>query len=244
MDLRRRYVNPDACTMPQMARRPATGSPRVTTRPPLTREAIVAAAIELADTDGLEAVSMRRLGQRLAVDPMSLYNHVGDKDDLLDAMADAVVATIDLRAMPGAWPAALRSQIMAARTTMLRHPWAATVLGRRRDPGPATLGYMERIMAILRDGGVSLELTHHALHVLGSRVLGFSQDLFEDKSAERPDPAAAAAMAAQFAVSHPRVAEMALAVSHDGGLGGCDDDAEFAFALDLIIDGLERRRSG
>ena len=94
--------------MPQMARRPATASPRVTTRPPLTREAIVAAAIELADTDGLEAVSMRRLGQRLAVDPMSLYNHVGDKDDLLDAMADAVVATIDLRPMGGAWPAALR----------------------------------------------------------------------------------------------------------------------------------------
>jgi hypothetical protein len=132
---------------------------------------------------------------------------------------------------------------MAARTTMLRHPWAATVLGRRRDPGPATLGYFERIMAILRDGGVSLDLTHHALHVLGSRVLGFSQDLFEDKSTERPDPAAAAAMAAQFAASHPHVAEMALAVSHEGGLGGCDDDAEFAFALDLIIDGLERRRS-
>lgn len=229
--------------MPTMARRSATAPRRATTRTPLTREAIVAVAIELADGEGLEAVSMRRLGQRLAVDPMSLYNHVGDKDDLLDAMADAVVATIEPRAGAAAWPSALRSQIMAARTTMLRHPWAATVLGRRRDPGPATLGYFERIMAILRDGGVSLDLTHHALHVLGSRLLGFSQDLFEDKSAERPDPAAAAAMAAQFAASHPRVAEMALAVSHDGGLGGCDDDTEFAFALDLIIDGLERRRS-
>ena len=227
-----------------MARRPGTGSTRTTIRPPLTRDAIVAAAIELADRDGLEAASMRRVAQQLAVDPMSLYNHVGDKDDLLDAMADAVVATIDPPPTAGTWPSALRSQIMAARTTMLRHRWAATVLGRRRDPGPATLGYMERIMAILRDGGVSLELTHHALHVLGSRVLGFSQDLFEDKSAERPDPAAAEAMAAQFAVSHPHVAEMALAVSHDGGLGGCDDDEEFAFALDLIIDGLERRRSG
>ena len=96
-------------------------------------------------------------------------------------------------------------------------------------------------MGILRDGGVSLELTHHALHVLGSRVLGFSQDLFEDKTAERPDLAAAAAMAARFAETHPHVAEMAMAVSHDGGLGGCDDDLEFAFALDLILDGLARR---
>ncbi len=226
-----------------MARRPATGPPRATTRPPLTREAIVGVAVELADSDGLEAVSMRRLGQRLGVDPMSLYNHVGDKDDLLDAMADAVVATIEPRTDAAAWPSALRAQIMAARATMLRHPWAATVVARPRDPGPATLGYMERLMAILRDGGVSLDLTHHAVHVLGSRVLGFSQDLFEDKSAERPDPAAAAAMAAQFAAGYPRVAEMALAVSHDGGLGGCDDDVEFAFALDLIIDGLERRRA-
>jgi AcrR family transcriptional regulator len=215
----------------------------LTRRPQLTREAVVAAAIAIADAEGLEAASMRRVAQRLGVDPMSLYNHVGDKDDLLDGMADSVVGTIDAPSAAGEWPSVLRATIMAARATMLRHPWAATVLARRRDPGPATLGYMERIMAILRDGGVSLELTHHALHVLGSRVLGFSQDLFEDKSAERPDPAAAAAMAAQFAVSHPHVAEMALAVTHEGGLGGCDDDGEFAFALDLIIDGLERCRS-
>ena len=195
----------------------------------------------MADEDGLEAVSMRRLGQRLAVDPMSLYHHVGDKDDLLDAMADMVIAGIDLPDPGPSWPATLRVTIMAARTTMLRHPWAATVLARHRDPGPATLTYMDRIMGILRDGGVSLELTHHALHLLGSRVLGFSQDLFVDRSDARPDPAAAAAMAAAFAATHPYVAEMALGVTHEGGLGGCDDDVEFAFALEVLLDGLARR---
>ena len=216
-------------------------STRRSTGPGLSRDGIVAAAVELADDEGLDAVSMRRIAQRLSVDPMSLYRHVGDKDQLLDAMADAVVDDIARPTPESAWPANLRATIMAARSTMLRHPWAATVLARRRDPGPATLTYMDGVMGMLRDGGLSLELTHHALHVLGSRVLGFSQDLFEDKTAERPDLSAAAAMAARFAATHPHVAEMAMAVSHDGGLGGCDDDLEFAFGLDLILDGLARR---
>jgi AcrR family transcriptional regulator len=207
----------------------------------LSRDRIVGEAIALADDDGLEALSMRRLAQRLSVDPMSLYHHVGDKDDLLDAMADAVVGEVELPAATGDWPADLRATILVARAAMLRHPWAAQVLEGRRTPGPAVLRYMDTVMGILRDGGMSLDLTHHAIHLLGSRVLGFSQDLFEDKAAERPDPAAAAAMAAQFAESHPRVFEMAIAVSHEGGVGGCDDDIEFAFALDLILDGLARR---
>src|SRR6188768_3273745 len=114
--------------MPPMARRPATGPPRLTRRPQLTREAVVAAAIAIADAEGLEAASMRRVAQRLGVDPMSLYNHVGDKDDLLDGMADSVVGTIDAPSAAGEWPSVLRATIMAARATMLRHPWAATVL--------------------------------------------------------------------------------------------------------------------
>jgi hypothetical protein len=123
---------------------------------------------------------------------------------------------------------------------MLRHPWASRVIETRDDPGPSGLRHFDAVIGILREGGFSLELTHHALHLLGSRVLGFSQDLFDDS----PDlgPEAAAMMAAQLGESHPYVAEMALGVTHDGGLGGCDDDVEFAFALDAILDILERRR--
>ena len=96
-------------------------------------------------------------------------------------------------------------------------------------------------MGILRDGGFSLEMTHHAIHLLGSRMLGFTQDLFDDSP--DVDPAVLTAMAAALAESHPYVSEMALGVTHDGGLGGCDDDVEFAFGLDLILDGLERLRT-
>jgi AcrR family transcriptional regulator len=218
-----------------------TATPRQRPTTTLSRDRIVAEAVALADEEGLDGVSMRRLAQRLSVDPMSLYNHVGDKDDLLDAMADAVVAEIVPPARTGDWPTDLRATILAARARLLRHPWAVAVISRPGEPRPATLTYMDGIMDILRSGGVSLDLTHHALHVLGSRVMGFSQDLFVDSSADQPDPAAVAAMAAAFAATHPRVAEMVVGVSHDGGLGGCDDDTEFAFALDLILDGLVRR---
>jgi AcrR family transcriptional regulator len=221
------------------ATRSATARQRPTTA--LSRERIVAEAVALADEEGLDGLSMRRLAQRLSVDPMSLYNHVGDKDDLLDAMADAVVAEVVIPARTGAWSADLRATILAARAAMLRHPWAAPVLEGRRQPGPATMRYMDTVMDVLREGGLSLELTHHAIHLLGSRVLGFSQDLFEDKAADRPEAAAMAAAFAGFAETHPRVFEMAMAVSHEGGVGGCDDDVEFAFALDLILDGLARR---
>ena len=99
---------------------------------------------------------------------------------------------------------------------------------------------MEAATGVVRDGGFTIDLTHHAMHVLGSRVFGFNQDLYDDPGV--PDPAAAASFAAQLAGAYPNVAAIAAAASHEDGLGGCDDDYEFAFGLDLILDGLERRR--
>lgn len=217
----------------------ARRSPR--THPALSRDRILDAAIALADRDGIESLSMRRLGQELGVDPMSLYNHVRDKDDLLDGIADAVVGQIQARPGEDGWKPALRDAVLAARSTMLRHPWAAGVLESRTTPGPATMRHMETVLGILRDGGYSIELAHHVLHVLGSRVFGFSQDLFDDKSEPNPSPDELAAMAEAWA-AYPRIAELALAVTHEGGLGGCDDDVEFTFGLDLILDGIERLR--
>ncbi len=122
---------------------------------------------------------------------------------------------------------------------MLRHPWARQVLEERGTGGDAVIGYVDGILGILRGGGLSLDLAHHALHVLGSRILGFSQDLFEDSASEPPPPETAARIARSLA-QYPSVAELAASVSHDGVLGACDDDVEFAFGLDLILDGLRR----
>ncbi|MBI5231008.1 MAG: TetR/AcrR family transcriptional regulator [Coriobacteriales bacterium] len=204
---------------------------------------MVEAGIVLADRDGLDGLSMRRLAQELGVNPMSIYHHLRDKDALLDAMLNAVVARIEPpRDSGGGWAVELHSLLMAARGAMLAHPWAVRVLQQRDVPTPAALQHVDRVLGILRGGGCSLALSHHALHLLGSRILGFSQDLFDDAPDTRADPATVAAQLEAMAGPLPHVAELAGAVSHQGGLGGCDDDAEFAFALDLLLEGLERRR--
>ena len=131
---------------------------------------------------------------------------------------------------------------MAARRVMLRHPWARRVLEERGTAGVAIIGYVERSWRILLDGGFSLDLAHHSLHVLGSRIFGFSQDLFDDS---RPDRAltrggrdARPGDGRQVPTGHrARRGRSATRASW----ARCDDDVEFAFGLDLILDGLERR---
>jgi AcrR family transcriptional regulator len=209
-------------------------------RAPVTRERVLEAAVALADEGGLDAVSMRKLGQRLGVEAMAMYRHVRDKEDLLDGLAEVVLGEIEPPPPGGDWKAGLRGQILAARSVMLRHPWAPRLLEDRGTSGPAALEHIERVLATLFAGGFSIDLAHHAMHVLGSRVFGFNQDLFDDSGV--PDPETAAAFAAQLASAYPNIAAIAGAASHEGGLGGCDDDYEFAFGLDLILDGLERRR--
>jgi AcrR family transcriptional regulator len=226
-------------------------------RTPLSRERVVRAAIALADEHGIDALSMRKLAQDLAVDPMSLYNHVANKDDLLDGMVDLVVAEIDPApvedgAGAGAtdedgdgWKAILRARIMAARATMLRHRWASRVLESRTDASPTVMRHYETVAGILRDGGFSVDLVHHALHALGSRMLGFSQELFDDSGALAEGPEVLALTAHRMAGAFPNLSAMMLEISHDEATvvgSGCDDQFEFAFALDLLLDGLERRR--
>jgi AcrR family transcriptional regulator len=206
----------------------------------LTRARVLEAAVAVADRDGIDAVSMRNLGQELGIEAMSLYTHIRGKEDLLDGMVDVVVAEIPIDTAGPDWRTTLRRSILAARAVMLRHRWAARVIETRTVPGPATLAYMEAVTGIVRGGGFSVDLTHHAMHVLGSRVLGFNQDLYDDSGPA--DPEAVAAFAAQLAEAFPNIAAIASAASHEDGLGGCDDDYEFAFGLDLILDGLERRR--
>jgi AcrR family transcriptional regulator len=220
-------------------------SPPTDRRVPLTRDRVLQVAVELADRGGIEALSMRKLGQELGVDAMALYRHVRNKDDMLDGLVEVIVGQIDHPEPGDGWKASLRAQAMAARSVMLQHPWARQVLEQRGTGGPATLAYIERILSTLRDGGFSVELAHHALHVLSSRIFGFSQDLFEEGASEPPSPEQAAAQMRMLA-GYPRVVELAQSVSHEGVLGPCDDDVEFAFGLDLVLDGLEgfRARGG
>ena len=211
-------------------------------RAPLSRERVLQAAIDLADDGGIESLSMRRLGQALGVEAMSLYHHARNKEDILDGIVDVVVGEIEVVPHEGAWLAIMRAQIGAARLVLRRHLWMPRVMETRANPGPSTMRYLESIIAILREGGFSLDLTHHAMHVLGSRVYGFNQELFDDASEAGETPQIAAPRPAEIAALFPYITELVAAVSHEGGLGGCDDDVEFAFGLDLILEGLERLR--
>jgi AcrR family transcriptional regulator len=184
---------------------------------------------------------MRKLGQELGVEAMSLYNHVRNKDDILDGIVDVVVSEIGVQPSGADWKTSMRQQVISARKVLLLHPWAPRVIESRTNLSPAMFRYFESVIGILRQGGFSLDMAHHALHVMGSRVLGFTQDLYDDS--EEIGPEAAAILARQLADKYPYITEMAMAVSHEGGLGGCDDDVEFEFGLDLILDGLERLRS-
>ena len=211
-------------------------------RTPLSRERVLRAAIDLADRGGVEALSMRKLGQELGVDAMALYRHVRGKDDLLDGVAEVIVGQIERPIEGEDWKATLRGLAMAARRVMLRHPWARQVLEERGTSGPAALAHIEAVLASLQAGGFSIDVAHHALHVLDSRVFGFNQALFEDSAPADPSPEVAAAMVRALA-GYPRIVELAQSVSHEGILGRCDDDVEFAFGLDLILDGLEQLRA-
>ena len=151
-----------------------------------------------------------------------------------------VVGEIEPTPAGTTWKAALREQVDGgpARCSAIRGRGACSRSAARA--APAVIAQIERVLAILLDGGFSLELAHHALHVLDSRIFGFSQDLFDDTGRPQPSPEEAAALASAMAVRYPHVTELAGSVSHEGVLGRCDDDVEFAFGLDLILDGLER----
>ena len=211
-------------------------------RAPLTKERVLRAAVDLADRDGIEALSMRKLGRELGVEGMALYRHVRGKDDLLDAIAEVVIGEIEAPRAEGEWKAAMRELSLSARQVMLRHPWAPRVIVDRAEIGPATLRHIDAVLGILAAGGFPIDMAHHALHVLGSRILGFTQDPFNDSADPRPSPEESVQIANALAVNFPNAGALALAATHEGALGGCDDDFEFAFGLDLILDGLDRKR--
>ncbi|MFF8104340.1 TetR/AcrR family transcriptional regulator [Streptomyces sp. NPDC016640] len=210
-------------------------------RPPLSRDRVLRAAVALADDIGIEALSMRSLAKDLGVVPMALYKHVSNKEQLLDGMVDVVMGEIDPPAPGSNWKSAVRHRILSARRAFLGHPWAARVLQSRSSPTPVVLTYMDSVIGMFRNGGFSIDLTHHVMHALGSRMMGITQELFD--APPGPGPRAQTAPSQRDAGEYPYVMELAGAVVHDTESvagQGCDDQFEFEFALDLLLDGFER----
>ena len=217
-------------------------------RAPLSRERVLRAAITLADKGGIESLSMRKLGQELGVEAMSLYNHVANKEDILDGMVDVIVSEIndvvsDIDIPSSDWKAAMRQRVLSAREILLRHPWTPGVIESRTNISPTMLRYFDSLIGLLLEAGFSIDLTHHAMHALGSRALGFTQELYDDS--EELDDEAMTMFLQQMAGAYPHITKMVKGISHDADttLGWCDDQVEFEFALDLILDGLERLRA-
>jgi AcrR family transcriptional regulator len=204
---------------------------------------VLRAAVELADDAGIESLSMRRLAHDLGVVPMALYKHVASKEELLDGMVDQVIGEIDPPLPDAEWKPAVRARILSARRALLRHRWARRVLETRTTPTPVVLAYMDSIIGMFRAGGFSIDLTHHVMHAVGSRIYGFTQEVFDDSTSPELQPQAAPPP--EMARIYPNIVAIATAVSHDAGsvVGqGCDDQFEFEFALDLLLDGIERLR--
>jgi AcrR family transcriptional regulator len=213
----------------------------VVRRAPLSTERVLRAAVALADEVGIEGLSMRRLAQELGVVPMALYKHVANKEQLLDGMVDVIIGEIQPPEHGADWKSEVRQRILSARRALLRHPWAFGVIESRTTPTPVVLEYLDSIIGTLRTGGFSVDLTHHVMHALGSRMWGFTRELFVSTSTVDPDRQAS--MLSEMAARYPFATEMAIAATHDQQSvvgSGCDDQFEFEFALDLLLDGFDR----
>jgi AcrR family transcriptional regulator len=197
------------------------------------------AAVDLADKAGIESVSMRKLSQELGGAPMSLYNHVSNKEDLLDGMIDAVFAEIDLPTGEQGWKTAMRRRAVSVRAALSRHPWAIALMQSRRTPGPATLRHHDAVLGCLRDAGFSLQLAAHAFAALDSYIYGFA---LQERSLAFGTPEETSELARAFLLQfptkeYPRLAELTLEHVLQPGY---DYGDEYEFGLDLLLDGIER----
>ena len=209
---------------------------------PLSRDRVLRAAVGLADREGINALSMRKLGQEVGVEAMSLYNHVRNKEELLNGMIDIVFGEIDLPAADAEWSAAMRQRAISARQALKRHPWAIGLMESRAQPGPATLRHHDSVLRNLRTAGFSVELAAHAYSVLDSYIYGFTLNeltLPFDNSPERVAEVAGNIMREMPAGEYPYLTEMA--VEH-AMKPGYDYGDEFEFGLDLILEGIQKAR--
>ena len=218
---------------------PTRPTPSPGSRAPLSRERVLAAAVSFVDEAGLGALTMRELGQRLGVEAMSLYNHVANKDDILDGMVDLVVSEIDLPSDTVDWKEAMRRRATSAQSVFARHPWASGLIDSRQSSGPARLRYFDWMVGTLRRAGFSLEMSARAFSILDSYIYGFGRQQLNISAGSDmpPEEMAEAFLHAIPADEYPYLREMVV----DYALtSGNDEGADFDFGISLILDGLER----
>ncbi len=213
---------------------------KVATRKPLSSARVLQAAVALADEAGLEAFSMRGLAQGLGVVPMALYKHVANKEELLDGMVDIVFSEIELPSEELDWRSAMRCRAISTREALQRHSWAIGMM-ESRHPGPANLRNHNAVMGCLRKAGFSFKIAVHAYSVQDAYIYGFALQE-KDLAFETPDSAGKAAQGRAETIdaleSYPYLVEIATELPETG----YDNAVEFAWGLDLILDGLERLR--
>jgi AcrR family transcriptional regulator len=207
----------------------------------LNRERVLRTALVLADRDGIASLSMRKIGQALHVEAMSLYNHVANKGDLLDGLVDLVFSEIALPADQADWQTAMRQRAISARDALLRHPWAISLMQSRTTPGPATLWHHNWVIGSLRAAGFTIDMAAHAFAVLDGYIYGFAlQQINLPYHTSQEGAAVAEHLLRQLlAEQYPHLAEMLIEHAMKPGY---DYAAEFEFGLDLILDSLERLR--
>jgi len=204
----------------------------------LSRERVLAGAVAFADERGIESLTMRKLGEALGVEAMSLYNHVANKDELLDGMVDIVFGEVGLPSGGVDWKTAMRLRAVSARQVLSRHRWAIGLMESRTSPGPATLRHHDAVIGCLRGAGFSVEMAAHAFSVLDSYVYGFAlqEATLPFETAEQTAEVAEMILSSLRPGEYPHLTE--LAVEHVLK-PGYDYGNEFEFGLDLILDGLE-----
>ena len=213
-------------------------NPRTRRRLPLNRDRVLRAALALADKGGLEKLTMRSIGQKLGVEAMSLYNHVANKDDIVDGMVDLVFSEIDLPTSEADWKSAMRERAIAVRDALLRHRWAIGLMESRRNPGPATLRHHDAVIGSLRAAGFDMAMAAHIYPLLDSYIYGFAMtqmNLPFENTAEIAD--VAQSMLQAFPINE--YANLAAFITEHAMKPGYDHANEFEWGLDVILDGLD-----
>lgn len=221
---------------------PAKGQRELAPDAGLSKERVVAEAIRLADREGVDGLSMRRLAGALGAGAMSLYHYVASKDELLDAMIDVVFDEIELPPQGADWQSAMRREAVSTREVLARHPWAIALMESRTTPGPANLRHREAVTVCLRTAGFSVPMATHANWLLNSYVYGF---VLQEASLQFETPDEFADMTEEVFLPQlppeqfPYLNESAAALL----AAGYDPADEFIFGLDLVLSALERLRA-
>lgn len=205
-------------------------------RVPLNRDRVLMQALQLADESGIESFSMRKLAEALSVKAMSLYNHVKNKDDIIDGIVDIVASEIEVPDVGADWKASMRRRAKSAHDVLLKHPWATMEIVSRVNIGPAMLRYVDATIGCLREAGFSFEMADHAWNAIDAHIYGFTlQELNFPFEEEAYSEVAENYISLIPADRYPYLNGMTRQVMS----GECDGIHDFEFGLELLLDGLE-----